>query len=169
MMIPEPMPPVTCPNGEKPSVDMPFAVIVTTDFCAWAMTAVRSRFWTVVALVVFALPTVELTMLATGASWVTANAVPPAARVALRIAAASTVPAPPRLRVPEPRSDEPPSDEPPCGVPVVLAEVVAAGGGVPHAGIAGVGCEGCGAAGGRGSVGATKMGRSGSAGRWGFV
>jgi quercetin dioxygenase-like cupin family protein len=48
---PDPIPPTGCP-GEKPSVVRPFAVIVTTDFCASAMTAVRSMVWTVVALVV---------------------------------------------------------------------------------------------------------------------
>src|SRR5690349_17480595 len=108
--MPEPMPPVTWPNGEKLSVDIPLAVIVTTDFWASAMTAVRSGFWTVVALVVLALLGEELTTVATGASWVTATAVPPAASVALRRAAASTVPMP-RPRV-DPPSDRPPFDPP---------------------------------------------------------
>ena len=56
MTIPDPMPVAGWPNGEKPSVETPFAVIVTTDFWASAITSVRSRLWTVVALVVFAAP-----------------------------------------------------------------------------------------------------------------
>src|SRR3954453_20714963 len=97
-MMPDPMPPVGWPNGEKPSVLRPLDVIVTTDFWASATIAVRSELWTVVALVVRAsaagaVPTAE----AGTSSW-TASTVPPAARVALRNAAARTVPKPrPRL------------------------------------------------------------------------
>ena len=53
------MPLVGCPKGEKPDVLSPSAVIVTTDRRALAMTSVRSAFWTVVAPVVIALPTLE--------------------------------------------------------------------------------------------------------------
>src|SRR6188768_2425354 len=101
------MPPTGCPNGEKLSVLMPFAVIVTTDFCASAMTAVRSMVWTVVALVVrAALGSVGVED-DVGSSSCTARAVPPAARTALRAAATSTVPTPFR---PPPLPPRPPFD-----------------------------------------------------------
>ncbi len=95
MTIPDPMPVAGWPNGEKPSVETPLAVIVTTDFWASAMTSVRSRFWTVVALVVFAAPMDWTTPAAPGTSCVIAATVPPAASVALRTAAARTMPIPP--------------------------------------------------------------------------
>src|SRR5829696_10410518 len=94
MTIPEPMPVAGWPNGEKPSVETPFAVMVTTDFWASAITSVRSRFWTVVALVVLAAPMVGMTPAAPGTSCVIAATVPPAASVALRTAAARIVPMP---------------------------------------------------------------------------
>src|SRR4051812_3340469 len=92
--MPLPMPLVGWPKGEKPSAERPFAVIVTTLFCAWATTAVRSMFWTVVELVVRAAPGSVVTTVRAGTSSVTASAVPPAASVALRAAAARTVPMP---------------------------------------------------------------------------
>src|SRR3954447_6888589 len=93
-MMPDPMPPVGWPNGEKPSVLRPLDVIVTTDFWASATIAVRSELWTVVALVVRAAAAGAVPTAGAGTSSWTASAVPPAARVALRNAATRTVPTP---------------------------------------------------------------------------
>src|SRR5690242_1997013 len=90
MITPEPMPVVGAPKGEKSFPEMPSAVIVTTDFCAAAMTSVRSTFWTLVdpepepVLVAWAGgATAAGVAVGWATSVLTANAVPPAASTAL--------------------------------------------------------------------------------------
>ena len=98
-MIPDPMPWVGWPNGEKRSVVMPSAVIVTTDSLSFATTEVRSSEVTVVLPVLVAWAVVVAAGAAAGGgrSRVTIAVVPPVASAALSTAAATTVPTP-RLR-----------------------------------------------------------------------
>src|SRR5262245_29244831 len=101
MITPEPTPLVGMPNGEKPSDERPFAVIVTTGLRAFAMTSVRSAVCTVWLPVLAAWAGVELAAgagVAAGTSVATASAVPPDARTALRSETARTVPVPGRPR-----------------------------------------------------------------------
>jgi hypothetical protein len=79
------------------SVDTPLAVIVTTDFWASAMTSGEVERLDGRRSSSSLAPSVEDDPGAPGTSWVIAATVPPAASVALRTAAASTVPMP-RLR-----------------------------------------------------------------------
>ena len=65
-MIPEPMPWVGWPNGEKRSVVMPSAVIVTTDSLAFATIEVRSSEVTVVLPVLVAWAAAGATVAAGG-------------------------------------------------------------------------------------------------------
>src|SRR3954468_8857204 len=102
MITPEPMPLVGAPNGEKSLPEKPSAVVVTTDFCAVAMTSVRSAPWTVVDPVLAACAGVPAAAgVAAGlfaTSVLTARAVPPDARTALRSETPRIVPARDRRR-----------------------------------------------------------------------
>src|SRR5918993_1325907 len=121
-MIPEPTPVAGWPNGEKPSVVMPSAVIVTTDRFAFATTSVRSADWSAVVPADVEVPTGGVVE-AAGTSWPTANAVPPTARAADRTAAPTMVPTPARRPGPEDRA----ADAPRSGAAVAVAAGTGAG------------------------------------------
>src|SRR5512135_2026129 len=83
-MTPEPTPVTSCPNGEKPCVEIPSAVIVTTDALAPATIAVRSAASTVRVIVVEAVFAVAGEVVAAGVDSRSTSAVPVEARAADR-------------------------------------------------------------------------------------